>query len=297
MKGFVSFPQPVRDDKVRGKPEKFADHYTQATLFWKSQSAVEQDHIVDAFRFELTKVQTPAIRERMVAGLLNVDRELASRVADGLGLDVPEPLPRALARPPKPEVTVSPSLSLLARPGDGSIRTRRVALLVANGADEEAAKSVYEELGEAGAVPLFIGPTLGPVSSNGTKSLEVEGTLDTEPGILFDAVVLPDGDEAIETLSSRSLAREFVELQHRHGKPILALGASSRLLDVAGVPAEDGEERGVIRAPASRVADSVKRFLTAIARHRAVAGGSPPQASPARLPDGGGDARGRTEPR
>ncbi|HEY1908957.1 MAG TPA: catalase [Myxococcaceae bacterium] len=280
MKGFVSFPQPVRDDKVRGKPEKFADHYTQATLFWRSQSPSEQEHIVDAFRFELTKVQTPAIRERMVAGLLNVDRELASRVADGLGFELPEPLPRVLARPPKPEVTVSPPLSLRSRPGDGSIRARRVALLVADGLDGEAAAAVYRELGAAGAVPLFIGPALGQVRSHGAKSVEVEGTLDTEPGVLFDAVVLPDGEEAVEALSSRSLAREFVELQHRHRKPILALGTSSRLLDVAGVPAGDGEDRGVIRAPAQRLADSVKRFLAAIARHRATGGDRPPGATP-----------------
>ena len=287
MKGFVPFPQPVQDDKVRGKPEKFADHYTQATLFWKSQSPSEQDHIVDAFRFELTKVQTPAIRERMVAGLLNVDRELASRVADGLGLDLPEPLPRALPRPPRPEVTVSPSLSLLARPGDGSIRTRRVALLVADGVDGDAVASIYEELGEAGAVPLFIGPTLGRVRSDGTKSLEIEGTLDTEPGVLFDAVVLPDGEEAVKALSSSSLAREFVELQYRHCKPILALGASSRLLDAAGIPA-DHPDRGVILSPRSRAGDAVKRFLTAIAGHRAAPGEPPRNANPATVP-------GRTE--
>ena len=96
--GFMSFPEPIEGDKLRGKPEKFADHYTQATLFYNSQTAVEQNHIVEAFRFELTKVQTPAVRSRMVAGLLNVDRDLASRVAQGLGIDLPEPLPRVLAK-------------------------------------------------------------------------------------------------------------------------------------------------------------------------------------------------------
>ena len=105
--GFRSFPEPIRDDKLRGKPEKFADHYTQATLFYSSQTPVEQNHIVEAFRFELTKVQTPAVRARMVAGLMNVDRELASKVAAGLGIDLPEPLPRVLARPAKPEITKS----------------------------------------------------------------------------------------------------------------------------------------------------------------------------------------------
>ncbi|MGH6608926.1 MAG: catalase, partial [Burkholderiaceae bacterium] len=154
--GFMSFPEPLRDDKLRGKPERFAEHYAQATLFWNSQTDVEKNHIVGGFRFELTKVQTPAIRERMVAGLMNVDRDLASRVAQGLGIDLPEPLPRVLSKPIKPEVTESRALSLFARPGDGSIRTRRVALLVANGVDAEPVQAVYEALSEQGAVPVYV---------------------------------------------------------------------------------------------------------------------------------------------
>ena len=97
--GFVSFPEPMARaaDKVRGKPERFADHYTQATLFFNSQTPVEQQHIINAFRFELSKVQVPAIRERMVSGLMNVDERLAREVADGLGIDeMPEPMPKVL---------------------------------------------------------------------------------------------------------------------------------------------------------------------------------------------------------
>ena len=85
---------------MRGKPERFADHYTQATLFWNSQTDVEKAHIVSAFRFELSRVQTPAIRERMVSGLMNVAPELASAVAEGLGMrEMPEPMPKVLKKP------------------------------------------------------------------------------------------------------------------------------------------------------------------------------------------------------
>ena len=84
-KGFVSFPEPVHEDKLRGKPEKFADHYTQATLFYNSQTEWEKNHIVGGFRFELSKLTVPAIRERMVASLRNVDEDLAAQVAEGLG--------------------------------------------------------------------------------------------------------------------------------------------------------------------------------------------------------------------
>ena len=102
-RGFTSFPEPIAADKVRGKPEKFADHYSQATLFWNSQTPYEKAHIIRGFRFELTKVQVPAIRERTVSMLRNVSDELAKPVADGLGLELPRPMPRVM-EPPKPEV-------------------------------------------------------------------------------------------------------------------------------------------------------------------------------------------------
>jgi catalase len=183
-KGFTSFPQPIRDYKVRGKPEKFADHYTQATLFWQSQSAVEKAHIIRAFRFELTKVQTAAVRERVVSLLANVDDELAQGVAEGIGIDVPEPQPKALGKRVKPEVQVSKALSLFARPGDGGIRTRRVAILVADGVDGEAATALHEGLVRAGAVPRFVGVRLGQVDTAQREALEVEVTLETAPSVL-----------------------------------------------------------------------------------------------------------------
>ena len=105
--GFVSFPEPMEPDahKVRGKAERFADHYTQATLFWNSQTPVEKTHIINAFRFELSRVQTPAVRERMVSGLMNVAPELAEAVAAGLGMrQMPAPMPKVLQTEVTPEV-------------------------------------------------------------------------------------------------------------------------------------------------------------------------------------------------
>ena len=101
----------------------------------------------------------------MVAGLLNVDRDLASRVAQGLGIDLPEPLPRVLAEPSTPEVTNSGALSLFSRPGDGSIRTRKVALIVADGVDGDELQSIYDELADQGAVAAYVGHRLGAVQS------------------------------------------------------------------------------------------------------------------------------------
>ena len=140
------FPSRARQAITRcgARPERFADHYTQATLFWNSQTDVEKQHIINAFRFELSRVQTPAVRERMVSGLLNVARgagRSASRRA-WASARCPQPMPKVLTTDVTPEVSVSPALSLFARPGDGSIRTRRVAILVADGCDGDAVTAV-----------------------------------------------------------------------------------------------------------------------------------------------------------
>ena len=136
--GSCRFPQPIEEHKVRGKPEKFAEHYNQATLFWNSQSAVEKQHIMRAYRFELTKVQIVAVRERVIAQLRNVAEELAQAVADGLGMsDAARAPAKCSKRAPKPEVEQSAALSLFARPGQQGIKTRRIAILVADGVDGE----------------------------------------------------------------------------------------------------------------------------------------------------------------
>ncbi len=270
MKGFMSFPQPVEEHKVRGKPEKFADHYTQATLFYKSQTEVEKAHIIRAFRFELTRVQITAVRERVLAQLRNASEELASAVADGLGVALPPALPRVLERVPKPEVSTSPALSLFARPGELGIRTRRVAILVADGVDGGAVTSIHEALSAQGAVPRFVGPKLGQVESTNGDPIEVEVTMEAAPPVLFDALVLPDG-AAVDALSGLGHAVEFVKDQYRHCKPILALGRASELLDRAGVPSSlpTGQaDPGLLRFQPNDVESAIPALVQALTKHR-----------------------------
>ncbi|MFL5360663.1 MAG: catalase-related domain-containing protein, partial [Myxococcales bacterium] len=264
--GFMTFPQRVEQDKVRGKPEKFADHYTQATLFYESQSEVEKAHIIRAFRFELTKVQTPAIRERVLAQLANVSDDLASAVAAGLGVEVPEPLPLAGPKA-KPEVTKSAALSLLARPGDGRIAGRKVAILVAPGLDGEGAMAVHRTLTEAGAVPRLVAARLGPVASNSGDPLDPDATLETMPSCLFDAVVVPDGEEAVSSLAALGHAVEFVRDAYRHCKAILAIGSATALLEKAGIPTDEDDD-ALIAAEPGKLPAATKTFVAAIARHR-----------------------------
>jgi len=269
MRGFVSFPQPVMEDKVRGKPEKFADHFTQAALFFNSQSQAEKNHIIGAFRFELTKVGVQAIRERVISMLVNVDADLAAGVAHGIGIAVPPAQPRVLASPTAPEVTMSAALSLLARPGDGSVKTRKVALLVADGIDAVSLRAVHAALAGAGAVPRFVGARLGQVQPSAGAPVHVEVTMETAPSVLWDAVVVPGGDSALAAFGQ---ALEFVKDQYRHCKTIVSLGEHSALLDAAGLPTAlpDGDaDPGLIVSTSAETASTA--LLTALAGPRHLA--------------------------
>jgi len=269
--GFTSFREPIQDDKVRGKSERFADHYTQATLFYNSQTPLEKAHILRGFRFELTRVQTPAIRERVVAMLANVDTGLAKSLATALGIALPKPMPKVLKTPVKPEITVSPALSIFSQPGDGSIRTRRVAILIADGIDGEAAQLLHAGLAEKGAVPRYIGVRLGTVRTEDGDTLEVEATLETMPSVLFDGLVIPGGRAAIVSLGKVGQTAEFIKDQYRHAKPILALGDGAELLEIAGVPAllPSGEkDPGMLVGQHEDAADALPDLIKALARHR-----------------------------
>jgi catalase len=269
-KGFVSFPKSIEEDnapidKVRGKPERFAEHYNQATLFYESQTPVERAHIVGGFRFELSKVTVPAIRERMVSSLRNVSEDLASRVAEGLGIELPEPMPRATADRFEPEVSESPALSLHALPGGGGIATRKIAVLLAPGTAFTDIPPLVQRLSKEGAVVRFLGVRLGSVASAEGEALEVDATLENSPAVLFDALVLPGGEAGVSTLAADGQAIEFVQNQFRHGKTLLAIGAAQALLTKAGIDVAN-RDPGLLLAAAGEVDAEV--FIDAVARHR-----------------------------
>jgi catalase len=268
--GFTSFREPMVADKVRGKAERFAEHYAQATLFWNSQSPIEKAHILRGFRFELSRVTVPAIRHRVVSMLANVDRELASMLAKELGMEMPEPMPRAAKRAVKPEIEVSPKLSIFSDPGDGSIKTRRIAILVTDGSDLAAARAIHAGLLQAGAVPRYVGVRLGTLKGQDGAAVEVEATLETTPSVLYDALAIPGGRKAIEALGKVGHAHEFIKDQHRHLKPILALGAAADLLEGAGIVAAlpSGNVDPGLLVGEVPPESAIPAFIKAIARHR-----------------------------
>lgn len=265
MEGFVSFPEPVAGDELRGHPERFAEHYNQATLFYDSQADWERRHLADAFAFELSKVTVAAIRQRMVASLRNVSDDLARTVADKLGMALPDPMPRALRDVPPAEVTQSPSLSLAARPGEVGVTTRKVAILVAEGVDGAAVSAVAQALMKAGVVVRLVGQRIGAVATADGATLDADASLDNQPSVLFDGAVVPAGAAALERWRQDGRALEFLRDSYRHGKTLLALAEGSGLLEAAGIdPASPDAGLVVGDAPAP----ATTAFIESLARHR-----------------------------
>jgi catalase len=270
--GFMSFPEPLEGDQIRGKPQKFAEHYQQATLFWESQSAYEQQHIIGAFRFELSKVQVPAIRKRVVAQLRNVAVALAQAVADELGMEeLPEALPQILKKKPQtPEITRSPALSLLSRPGVDGIKTRRVAIVLSDGANTDVASQIYTKLVAQGATPRLLGVKLGAIEGPG-GSLDVEASLEILPSVLWDAVIMLDGQTP--SLCESGQAIEFLKDQYRHCKPILLFGGAKALLETLGLAANPGNgpvqgDPGLLVFDGNAADEALSAFVSALTRHR-----------------------------
>ncbi|HTJ25205.1 MAG TPA: catalase HPII [Candidatus Limnocylindria bacterium] len=255
--GFASYLEGLQGDKRRVRAESFKDHFTQATLFWNSMSPPEREHIVAAFSFELAKVKTPAIREREVAILANVDGQLAGQVAANLGL-------RAPASPPKTNgrTKASPALSMAGTVKD-TVVSRRVAILAAEGSDAGSIAVVRGALERAGAHAAVLGPRLGNLEGRG-GAIAVEHPLVTMPSVVFDAVYVPGGREAARRLASSGEAVHFLAEAYKHGKAIALAEDAAELLDAAGIGRE--AEGLVVAASADALAQP---FLGAIARHRA----------------------------
>ena len=278
-KGFTSYPEPVAADKVRGKPEKFADHYSQATLFWQSQSPAERNHIIKAFRFELTRVQTQAIRERVVSLLVNVDSELAEGVARGLGFPVPQPAPNISPLPPH-TYEPSPALSMTSYPAT-DIKARRVAILIAAGVDGTMAKAVYTRLLDEGAAPRFVGITLGEVATAKSDKLHADISVEAGPSVLYDAVVIPDGADSVAMLARDGQVLEFIKDQYRHCKPIMAMGAGATLLEKAGIPTtlpSGDKDTSIVGIEEKDTATALDAFIKAMIAHKELARETDPPA-------------------
>jgi catalase len=229
--GFVSYAEDVGGTKVRSRPESFADHYNQAQQFYSSQTPLERQHIAAAFVFELSKVETPAIRSRVVAHLLNIDDRLAMNVAEGLRLDaLPPPATRVV--PARRDLPESPSLSMLSSP-PRTFAGRRLGALVTDGVDGSFLRQLEIEFNEAGATVELVAPAIGGVKSEDGAWIEARKTLATAPSVLFDAVAIVVAPQASREIAQSLLARSFVADAYTHCKFIAYTADARPLLERA----------------------------------------------------------------
>jgi catalase len=292
MGGFVSFAERIDAQKVRARSASFFDHFSQATLFFNSQTEVEQGHIIRALSFELGKVETLAIRQRMLGLLAQVDRGLAEGIAAGLGMAVPAKLDKPLnmsipadGNPRKFQPTrvdqgieASPTLSMIDNPNfpKGTIKTRKVAVLLADGFDGASVAEMNKALLTAGAMPKTVAPRLGVATGNDGEQLKIDFSFLTASSVLFDAVYIPGGEASIEALSQKPEAGEFVAEAFRHCKAIAASGAGvgllSTVLGAGGSDVSDGEtvsrDDGVVSGADDAITGVAAAFIKAIAEHR-----------------------------
>jgi catalase len=292
MGGFVSYAERLDGHKVRARSESFLDHFSQAALFWKSQSDPEKHHIVQAFSFELAKVEEPAIRTRLVGLLAQVDESLAQRVAQGLGIKVPTRLDKPLnmslpadaeverlqPKPAKQSYRPSPALSMANSVKD-TIKTRKIAVLAADGVDAAALTTMRQALTAAGATVKVVAPRLGALQSASGAPVQVDYSLLTASSVLFDAVYVPGGATSVATLRGEDKALHFVQEAYTHCKAMAATGAGTALLDAShlvrqphSTPRQAGNPfettAGVIVGADGQLADVAAEFIKAIAHHR-----------------------------
>jgi catalase len=236
--GFRSFPEEIEGAKLRIRAETFADHYSQARQFYLSQTEVEQDHIAAAFTFELSKVETLPIRERMVSHLLNIDEDLAKKVAQGLRLKK-LPKPAEAARPTIMDLEKSPALSILLN-GPESFAGRKVGVLVSDGVDATLLAALQKAVEAEGATIELVAPMVGGVEASDGSWIEAKQKIDGGPSVLYDAVAILVSAEAVKALAMEATARDFVADAFAHLKFIGHVAAAQPLLDKAGVAPDGG---------------------------------------------------------
>ena len=270
---FRHYAERVDGNKIRRRAESFKDYYSQPRMFWISMSAIEQDHIVAAFAFELSKVgPETGIRPRVIKQLNMVDHELAEKVAAKLGMLAPD----EVAVPDG--VAPSPALSQLKATTD-SVVSRRIAVLAADGVDLRGTERTIAALKKLGAAADVVSLTGGgSITTDTGQGLAVDLGLDATSSALYDAVLIPGARPSVEQLAQVGSAVHFVGEAYKHLKPIAAFGAGVGLLRAAGINpesanlAETSTDRGVVTTASHGGALDelfIEAFVDTIQRHRA----------------------------
>jgi catalase len=283
--GFTSYHERIDGRKIRERSPSFLDHFSQATLFYNSQSEAEKEHLTNALIFELGMVKREAIRARMVGLLTQVDAGLAARVAEKLGLPVPsEPeypmnhsfpadADPARYQPVRVKQSIEKSAALsMENTVKDTVKSRMIAILAADGVDEGSLNAVKSALESAGASTKIIAPQAGRIVGAGGKEIKVDHSFMTTGSVLYDAVFVPAGAKSAQALANEADAVHFVSEAYRHCKAIAAAGEGVDLLResyVGGMLSRAGKEAEVnVKELGVLIDVSPDDFIRAVAQHR-----------------------------
>jgi catalase len=261
VKGFPSFSEPVEGTKQRVRSESFADHYSQARQFYISQTATEQNHIAAALIFELSKVKTPVIRERMLSHLVNIHQDLAGKVAHDLGLkEMPEAAEAALQT--RMDLKPSPALSIIQN-GPNRFEGRKLGIMLTEGADAATFNALKAAIKKAGGVCEAITPEIGGVNLGDGTAVAGDQMIGGGPSVLYDAVALVFGPGTGEELTRKPEACDFMADAFAHCKFIALSPEALPLVKKVGI--EDSLDDGVVHLGASK---DVKEFVSLLGELR-----------------------------
>jgi catalase len=221
MGGYVHHMERVEGHKVRERSESFKDHYTQAAMFYRSLTATERRHLIEAGKFELGKVADPAIRTRVLEHFARIDAELTQMVAKAVGVPVPK-------GPPVGEVPRSDALSMEtdANRAKRTAKGRKIAAVIADGYDCQVLDAIRKAAEAEGAIIETVAPHLGEIRSAKGRTVNADKTFSTTHSVLYDAVFMPGGDDAVRTLLSQQPVAPFFMETYAHAKPICIAGAA-----------------------------------------------------------------------
>lgn len=253
--GFESYPENISGHKLRQRSETFSDHFSQPRLYYKSLAPHEQKHVVDAYTFELSKVQRKHIRERQVQQILaNIDLDLARQVGANLGIEVPD----LTLDYKKTAVEKSAKLSFLAFPPE-DIQGRKVAVLIHNLVKSDELEVMKNWAIKEGVTLHLLAPSLAPVKDHQDKIITADGMQMAEPSIAYDAVIIPDGDN-LNAVMQDGVTRHYLLEAYKHLKPIAFLGNKSDLLEPLGLVADEGT---LVEDEFQQIAEKFKNLIMA----------------------------------
>ncbi len=253
--GFRSFAEPAEDaSKGRIRADMFADHYSQARQFFRSQTPIEQAHLASALVFELSKVETLHVREAIVGHLRNIDEDLAQRVANGLGLAKLPPAQKAAAA--VLDLPPSPALQIIGKMKP-TLEGRAVGILIDDGSDATTIAALRKAIEGAGATVKLIAPKVGGAMLSDRRKQAADGQLAGTPSVLFDAVALVLSDAAGQRLAGEAAAIDFVRDAFGHLKAIAATAGAQAVLAAAGIAkdarvVDAGDTKAFVKAAMTR---------------------------------------------